>query len=455
MTADFITYERAGDLYLARGSVQVAQDGRVLTADWAAFSNETRKGMAVGNVVAREGGDIIHARAMRFQLDAQVGLLLGGDITSDTREFQLRGAEIERKGEDRYRLVDARFTTCQCPEREKDPWAVRSEDLEVEIGGYATARNSTIDILGVPVLWLPWLGYPVKSERETGLLFPQIRTSSRTGLDVGLPFFWAAAKPLNVTIAPHYLTKRGFKPELTLEYVVGEHSWGELYGTFVWNDDEVKRNDPVDPLDSPSTPFSNDRWAIDLVHDQQDLPAGWRAKLNATLLSDNLFPFDFPEYANIRNNRRVAWRNLSVVAKGAPPDGGSFTPPGYMEFPFLAVGAADRDRFMGLEVISSLPRQAVVLLEFPSWMKAHVKIPIVDIAPNRDVIIGRLSPTSSVLGGLLFRQNIQIPLRLLIHLPDNAGKDDYRVAVRQLHNNAEVGRVTWIIAEQSPNELAS
>ena len=110
---------------------------------------------------------------------------------------------------------------------------------------------------------------------------------------------------------------------------------------------------------------------------------------------------------------------------------------------------------MGLEVISSLPRQAVVLLEFPSWMKAHVKIPIVDIAPNRDVIIGRLSPTSSVLGGLLFRQNIQIPLRLLIHLPDNAGKDDYRVAVRQLHNNAEVGRVTWIIAEQSPNELAS
>ena len=305
MTADFITYERAGDLYLARGSVQVAQDGRVLTADWAAFSNETRKGMAVGNVVAREGGDIIHARAMRFQLDAQVGLVLGGDITSDTREFQLRGAEIERKGEDRYRLVDARFTTCQCPEGEKDPWAVRSEDLEVEIGGYATARNSTIDILGVPVLWLPWLGYPVKSERETGLLFPQIRTSSRTGLDVGFPFFWAAAKPLNVTIAPHYLTKRGFKPELTLEYVVGEHSWGELYGTFVWNDDEVKRNDPVDPLDSPSTPFSNDRWAIDLVHDQQDLPAGWRAKLNATLLSDNLFPFDFPEYANIRNNRRV------------------------------------------------------------------------------------------------------------------------------------------------------
>ncbi|HEY8123048.1 MAG TPA: LPS assembly protein LptD [Myxococcota bacterium] len=305
MTADFITYERVGDLYMARGNVQVAQDGRVLTADWAAFSNQTRRGMAIGRVIAREGEDVIHARAMRFQLDAQAGLVLGGSIESETQEFRLEGAEIERQGEDQYRLVDARFTTCQCPEGERDPWAVSSEKLEVEIGRYATARNSTIDILGVPLLWLPWLTYPVKSERETGLLFPEIRTSSRTGLDIGLPFFWAAADPLNVTIAPHYLTKRGFKPELTLEYVLGEHSRGELYGTFLWNDDEVEQNDPNDPTDDPSTPFSNDRWAIDLTHDQQDLPAGWRAKVEATVISDNLFPFDFREYAALRNDRHL------------------------------------------------------------------------------------------------------------------------------------------------------
>ncbi len=305
MTADFITYEREGDLYVARGAVQVAQDGRVLTAEWAAFSNETRKGMAIGNVIAREGDDIVHARAMRFQLDAQAGLVLSGSIESETQEFRMEGAEIERLGEDQYRLVDARFTTCECPEGEKDPWVVSSEELELEVGGYAKARNSTIDILGVPVLWLPWLAYPVKSDRESGVLFPEFRTSSRTGLDVGVPFFWAAADPLNVTIAPHYLTKRGFKPELTLEYVIGEKSWGEVYGTFLWNDDEVKKNDPLDPTDKASTPFSNDRWAIDVLHDQHDLPGGWRAKVDATVLSDNLFPFDFPEYAGIRDDRHI------------------------------------------------------------------------------------------------------------------------------------------------------
>jgi len=304
LTADFIGYEREGDLYTARGNVQVAQEGRVLTADWAAFSSETRRGVAVGHVIAREGEDIVRARAMRFQLDEDRGLVLGGSVESATQEFTLDGEEIERLGEGEYRLRDARFTTCQCPEGERDPWVVSSEELEVEVGGYATARNSTIDILGVPVLWLPWLKYPVKTDRETGLLFPELRTSSRVGADIGLPFFWAVADPVNLTIAPHYLTKRGFKQELTLEYVIGERSWGEAYATFLVNDDEVHQNDPLDPTDSPSTPFDNDRWAIDWLHDHE-LGAGWRGKVDARVLSDNLFPFDFREYAAFRNDRHI------------------------------------------------------------------------------------------------------------------------------------------------------
>lgn len=54
LSAASITYEREGDLYVARGEVQIAQEGRVLTADWIAFSSETLRGLAVGNVIARE-----------------------------------------------------------------------------------------------------------------------------------------------------------------------------------------------------------------------------------------------------------------------------------------------------------------------------------------------------------------------------------------------------------------
>ncbi len=297
LTAQHISYESEGELYVARGGVQIAQEGRILTADWVAFSNTTRKGMAVGRVVVREGDDILHADALRFQVDELTGVVLRGSIASATRELDLSGEKIERLDEHRYRMRDARFTMCQCPEGKRDPWAVRSGKLDVEVGEYATARNSTIDILGVPVLWLPWLVYPVKTDRETGLLFPSVSTGSRTGLDVGLPFFWAAADPLNVTIAPHYVVKRGFKPELSLEYVIGQRSWGEAFGTFLWDDDQV---DPSDP----STPFDDDRWAFDWLHDQ-DLPGGWRAKVDARAVSDNLYPFDFRELSPYRYDRHL------------------------------------------------------------------------------------------------------------------------------------------------------
>jgi LPS-assembly protein len=35
------------------------------------------------------------------------------------------------------------------------------------------ARNTTFDVFGVPLAWIPWMVFPVKTERQTGLLFPE------------------------------------------------------------------------------------------------------------------------------------------------------------------------------------------------------------------------------------------------------------------------------------------
>jgi LPS-assembly protein len=295
--ADSVEYDRPNDLYLARGNVQIVQEGKMLSADWVAFSNTTGEGMALGHVVVREGEDLLHAEALRFQVDGLTGVVLHGRLDSQQHAFELQGEEIESLGDDRYHMRESRFTTCQCPEGERDPWAVRSGELDVEVGGYAKARNTTIDVLDVPVFWLPWLVYPVKTERQTGLLFPVVATSSRTGFDIGIPFFWAARDALNVTLTPHYIVKRGFKPEASLEYVMGEHSFGEWFGTFVLNDDEVNPQDP-------GTPFDNDRWATQWRHDQF-LPRGWRAKVDARVVSDNLYPYDFREFAPYRYDRHL------------------------------------------------------------------------------------------------------------------------------------------------------
>ena len=90
----------------------------------------------------------------------------------------MSGAEIAKTGEQTYRFENGRFTTCRCEEGEREPWEIEAEQAELEIGGYGTARNTRFEVLGVPVVWLPWMIYPLKTERQTGLLFPEISAGS-------------------------------------------------------------------------------------------------------------------------------------------------------------------------------------------------------------------------------------------------------------------------------------
>jgi lipopolysaccharide assembly outer membrane protein LptD (OstA) len=297
ITADSISYERGRDVYTARGHVRIVQPGRSLSADWVAFSNTTRRGVASGNVVIEDQGQKLDADVIHFQLDDLRGILLGGRLEGKNTPFLATGEEVKKLGEQEYEFKEGTFTTCRCPDGGKQPWVIRSEEAELEIGGYGTARNTVVDVLGVPVFWLPWMRYPLLTDRASGLLFPVFNSSTRTGLDVGLPLFWAALPALNVTFTPHFLTKRGLKPELELEYVLGEKSYGEFFASGILGDDEV------DPDDS-DTPFSDDRYALAWLHDQY-LPAGFRGKIDGRLFSDNLYPFDFREFSELRNDRYV------------------------------------------------------------------------------------------------------------------------------------------------------
>lgn len=295
--ADSIEYERGRSLYVARGNVRITQPGRSLAADWVAFNNETRQGVAAGNVVLRQGGDTLRAETIHFEVDTVQGVVWEGRLDARESDFRMSGDEIRKTGEETYSFRGATFTTCRCPEEDmRDPWVVKAEDAQLEVGGYASARNSTFEVLGVPLFWLPWMRYPIRTERETGFLLPTLNASSRSGSDVGLPFFWAARHNVNVTLTPSYLSRRGFKPSAEIEYVFGEEAHGRLYGSFI-------QDQQVEP-DDPSTPFDRSRWGFRWMHDQP-LPSGWRLKADVPLFSDNLYPFDFQDLDEFQQDRFV------------------------------------------------------------------------------------------------------------------------------------------------------
>jgi lipopolysaccharide assembly outer membrane protein LptD (OstA) len=310
LTADSVEYDRPRDLYVARGSVRIRQGDRTLTADWMAFSNTTHHGVASGNVVFTDGPDTLHTSFVEFDVTTLEGVLFDARFDAESGHFRMSGAEIAKTGEQTYRFEKGRFTTCRCEPGEREPWEIRADHAELEVGGYGTARNTTFEVLGVPVVWLPWMIYPLKTERQTGLLFPRLSVGSLAGFSAALPFFWAARENVNVLLTPGWSVKRGFSADGAVEYVLGEQSGGRVGGAY-HHDEDVDAH-------SASEPFSRERWA---TWGEEDwfLPGDVRTKLDFAFASDNQYPTDFDELGRFRNDRfleSVAFASRSFGADG-------------------------------------------------------------------------------------------------------------------------------------------
>jgi LPS-assembly protein len=294
VTADTLEYERARDVYVARGNVRLIQEGKTLSADWISFSRRGGRGVASGNVIFSNGADTIFSSFVEFNLTTLQGILLRARFDASENRFRMEGEEIVKTGDRTYTFEDGRFTTCRCPDDDTDPWEIRAASADLEVEGYAVARNTTMNILGVPILWMPWMLYPVKTERDSGFLFPEFGYRNRTGYEVGLPFFWAVAPNVNLTLTPNWLSKRGVKGEVEAEYLVGEHSSGEIFASFI-HDDDIEPN-------TVEYPYDQERW---IAKGQQDfhLPLGLRLKSEFEVVSDNAYPSDFRDLPYSRFDR--------------------------------------------------------------------------------------------------------------------------------------------------------
>lgn len=308
ITADRIDYDGERALYVATGNVRVIQTTRTLRADWVAFSTETRTGVAEGDVELVDANDVMNAEFMVFDVETLRGMFFDGGFDAGSHGFKIRAKEMIRTGENTFEMRDGVFTTCRCEPGERLPWQITTEKAEVEVGDYGTVRNATFDVLGVPVLWFPWAFFPVKSDRESGVLLPEISLGGRSGFGGGLPLFWAAHEQVNVTFTPNYFSERGFKGDGEIEYVFGERSGGEFLVSGLYD----ARKDGFRNTDSR-------RFGVRWLHDQ-DLPAKWRWNTDLKYVSDNFYPDDFPEFRQFREFRYL--ESVSNVHRSFGENGG-------------------------------------------------------------------------------------------------------------------------------------
>jgi LPS-assembly protein len=271
LSADRITGDQDKNL-TATGSVSLRQRGVAISADRVDYSTETDTAVATGNVRIDRAGDIVTGPQLVYRISEGTGEMESPVIEVPRREDRRnasRGSATRAmlEGDERSRLLGAEYTTCPVP---RDDWFLRVSELEIDSKRQVgTAWNSAVYFLGVPILYSPWMSFPLDNARTTGFLAPTVGTSGRGGFEFALPWYWNIAENQDATITPKLFSKRGLQVGAEYRY---------LRPTYAGQADiEFLPNDAI---------ADTDRYLLAVKHVQQ-LPYGLSLAVNAQKVSDN------------------------------------------------------------------------------------------------------------------------------------------------------------------------
>jgi LPS-assembly protein len=203
-------------------------------------------------------------------------------------------------------LDDVSFTTC--PVTGED-WKLNSRSIVIDSRRQdGTGRGTSVELKGVPIIYLPWMTFPVGPQRKSGFFFPSIGGSSRNGAEVMLPYYWNIRPNMDFMAEPTYYGKRGVDFAGELRYLT-QRQRGTLDFNFLPSDD-------IEGID---------RTHVHLVH-IADLPGDWRFRIDATDVGDSSYFEDFahgPEGTSVPFTERLAeasYRNEHWNVRGQVQD---------------------------------------------------------------------------------------------------------------------------------------
>jgi LPS-assembly protein len=266
------------------GHVSITRGPETVTADRALWSDRQNTAEVVGNIRIQTGEFIIMANRAIINLDLQMAKIYDGSAFFPAQNYYLKGALIERLGEKIIHIENGSATTCDGP---NPSWTIEAESLTVTQGGYATASGVSFNAGGqVPIVRTPYFVFPVKNERQSGLLFPGLANSSRDGLTVALPLFWATGENHDLTYTPVWREKRGLANTLEGRYHFEK-------GRGLWQFTYLNDNDPQHFYykNSPDLERTKERYWLRAQNEWHF--GAWDLNLNLDLVSDPLYLAEF------------------------------------------------------------------------------------------------------------------------------------------------------------------
>jgi LPS-assembly protein len=262
----------AGDTELT-GDVSVRMGEREMRADHLSYDATT-------NSVQLEGRVSYTDPSIRVEGDSGSY----GDAGAQFREARFELLQQPGRGTARsvallpsgaVDLKSVTYTTCP---RGAADWLIRAGRITLDTDARrGTGRNARLDFKGVPVLYVPYISFPLSDARQTGFLFPTVGSSSRSGAIVRVPWYWNIAPQQDLTLEPTLYARRGVDVGAEYRLLTASMS-GALSVNYL-----------------PHDRLANEARSLVRLSDRWQLPRGWRLDVDAADASDAHYFEDFAD----------------------------------------------------------------------------------------------------------------------------------------------------------------
>ena len=273
------------------GGVVLRRGNRLAGAETASIDAERRALLLTGGVRYEDPDSLVLSDSAEFAYES-------GRIRFEGAEYEVgqtnaRGAadvlEINQDG--RLQLAEVSYTTCP---PESNDWIIEAGEIELNTQtGVGAARSVRLRFQGVPILYTPYLSFPITDARKSGVLTPEIGSTGRSGNELSIPYYWNIRENYDATITPRLLTDRGLQIATEVRYLL-QNSDGKLEVEYLPDDNK----------------FNDNRHLLRFGH-QTLFAGGWRNQIDLTDVSDNQYFEDLGGSLSIASithlNRSVAF----------------------------------------------------------------------------------------------------------------------------------------------------
>lgn len=208
INSDETSYEK--DNIVCNGNVIIMYCDRIISADYISYDKSKENIYAKGNVIIKdEKQNVYFIDWIKINKNFSSGE--GRNIKiimSDKSRLAAKKCLIENK---KFQLYDVIYTPCyQCIYSNELTWQIKSSHVNFDPDDSTEYSNLTMELLGKPLLYLPYLSQPSpKIRRKTGFLSPRFSVSSKCGFSLLPQYFINISESQELILKPIITSKIG------------------------------------------------------------------------------------------------------------------------------------------------------------------------------------------------------------------------------------------------------